>query len=110
MAKQRVEFLAHPLRDPGGVVHQARHLVEQAVVGLGHASPPVRTENGGPIIPLQGAACYHYRRALPNPELAMPLFSIPFPAFDPVLVHIGPFAIRWYALAYIVGILLGWVY
>ena len=40
----------------------------------------------------------------------MPLFVIPFPAFDPVLVHLGPFAIRWYALAYIVGILLGWVY
>ncbi len=38
----------------------------------------------------------------------MPLFVIPFPAFDPVLVHLGPFAIRWYALAYIVGILLGW--
>ena len=27
-----------------------------------------------------------------------------------MLVHIGPLAIRWYALAYIVGILLGWVY
>jgi phosphatidylglycerol---prolipoprotein diacylglyceryl transferase len=40
----------------------------------------------------------------------MPLFVIPYPAFDPVLVHIGPFAIRWYALAYIFGILLGWVY
>ena len=41
---------------------------------------------------------------------AMPLFVIPFPAFDPVLVHLGPFAIRWYALAYIAGILLGWLY
>jgi phosphatidylglycerol:prolipoprotein diacylglycerol transferase len=40
----------------------------------------------------------------------MPLFVIPYPHFDPVLVHLGPFAIRWYALAYIVGILLGWVY
>src|SRR6202795_41359 len=40
----------------------------------------------------------------------MPLFVIPFPAIDPVLVHLGPFAIRWYALAYIFGILLGWVY
>ena len=40
----------------------------------------------------------------------MPLLVIPFPAFDPVLVHIGPFAIRWYALAYIAGILLGWLY
>jgi phosphatidylglycerol:prolipoprotein diacylglycerol transferase len=40
----------------------------------------------------------------------MPLFVIPFPHLDPVLVHLGPLAIRWYALAYIVGILLGWVY
>ncbi|HZP78711.1 MAG TPA: prolipoprotein diacylglyceryl transferase [Pseudolabrys sp.] len=40
----------------------------------------------------------------------MPLLAIPFPAFDPVLVHLGPLAIRWYALAYIFGILLGWVY
>ena len=40
----------------------------------------------------------------------MPLFALPFPAFDPILVSIGPFAIRWYALAYIFGILLGWLY
>jgi len=40
----------------------------------------------------------------------MPLYAIPFPAFDPVLISVGPIAIRWYALAYIVGILLGWVY
>ncbi|WP_198377801.1 prolipoprotein diacylglyceryl transferase [Neoroseomonas rubea] len=36
------------------------------------------------------------------------MFAIPFPVIDPVLVEIGPFAIRWYALAYIAGILLGW--
>jgi len=36
--------------------------------------------------------------------------AIPFPAFDPVIVSIGPFALRWYALAYILGILLGWLY
>jgi phosphatidylglycerol:prolipoprotein diacylglycerol transferase len=40
----------------------------------------------------------------------MPLAVLPFPRIDPVLVSIGPFAIRWYALAYIVGILLGWLY
>ena len=40
----------------------------------------------------------------------MPVLSLQFPAFDPVLVSIGPFAVRWYALAYIVGILLGWLY
>jgi len=38
------------------------------------------------------------------------LFALPFPAIDPVLVEIGPLAIRWYALAYIVGILIGWAY
>ena len=38
----------------------------------------------------------------------MPFLAIPFPAIDPVLVEIGPFAIRWYALAYIAGIVLGW--
>jgi len=40
----------------------------------------------------------------------MPLLVIPYPTFDPVLVHVGPFAIRWYALAYIFGILIGWAY
>ena len=35
---------------------------------------------------------------------------MPFPDFDPILVQIGPFAIRWYALAYVAGILLGWRY
>ena len=40
----------------------------------------------------------------------MPLLVIPFPAFNPVLVSIGPIVVRWYALAYIVGILLGWLY
>lgn len=40
----------------------------------------------------------------------MPLLVIPFPAFDPVLISFGPIAIRWYALAYIVGILGGWLY
>jgi len=38
------------------------------------------------------------------------MFAIPFPAIDPTLVEIGPFAIRWYALAYIAGIVLGWRY
>lgn len=33
---------------------------------------------------------------------------IPYPAIDPVLVSLGPFAVRWYALAYIAGIVLGW--
>jgi phosphatidylglycerol---prolipoprotein diacylglyceryl transferase len=35
---------------------------------------------------------------------------IPFPSINPVLIHVGPLAIRWYALAYIVGIIAGWFY
>ena len=30
--------------------------------------------------------------------------------FDPVLVDLGLFQIRWYSLAYIIGIILGWIY
>jgi phosphatidylglycerol:prolipoprotein diacylglycerol transferase len=40
----------------------------------------------------------------------MPPLTIAFPAIDPVAISIGPFAIRWYALAYIGGIVLGWIY
>jgi len=42
--------------------------------------------------------------------------AIPFPLIDPIALHIGPLpflgelAIRWYSLAYIAGILLGWWY
>ena len=35
---------------------------------------------------------------------------MPFPDFDPVLFSIGPLDIRWYALAYVAGIVLGWWY
>ncbi|WP_209004673.1 prolipoprotein diacylglyceryl transferase [Roseibium album] len=38
------------------------------------------------------------------------VFVLPFPAIDPVIFEIGPFALRWYALAYIVGIILAWRY
>jgi phosphatidylglycerol:prolipoprotein diacylglycerol transferase len=36
------------------------------------------------------------------------LFTLAFPVIDPVAVAIGPFAVRWYALAYIVGLVAGW--
>jgi phosphatidylglycerol:prolipoprotein diacylglycerol transferase len=50
---------------------------------------------------------------LPSPRpqsRARETTSVPFPNFDPVLLQLGPLAIRWYALAYIAGILLGWRY
>jgi phosphatidylglycerol:prolipoprotein diacylglycerol transferase len=40
----------------------------------------------------------------------MPHLAIVFPDFEPVLVQVGPVEIRWYGLAYVAGILLGWLY
>jgi phosphatidylglycerol:prolipoprotein diacylglycerol transferase len=35
--------------------------------------------------------------------------SLPFPHIDPVAIHLwGSFGIRWYAISYITGLLLGW--
>ncbi|WCS24985.1 prolipoprotein diacylglyceryl transferase [Methylobacterium sp. NMS14P] len=40
----------------------------------------------------------------------MPLLALPFPAIDPVAIAIGPITIKWYALAYIAGLIGGWYY
>jgi phosphatidylglycerol:prolipoprotein diacylglycerol transferase len=70
---------------------------------MGVATPGYKTATRG----VDRAEWYNHI----NPgEPPMPLLAIPFPAIDPVLVEIGPFAIRWYALSYIVGIFLGWWY
>ena len=37
-------------------------------------------------------------------------FALPFPAIDPILIEIGPIAIRWYGLAYVAGLILAWRY
>jgi phosphatidylglycerol---prolipoprotein diacylglyceryl transferase len=40
----------------------------------------------------------------------MPLLALPFPAIDPIAISFGPFAIRWYALAYVAGLVGGWFF
>lgn len=42
--------------------------------------------------------------------LLLPLAALPFPEIDPIIFSIGPLAIHWYGLGYIVGILFGWWY
>lgn len=54
-------------------------------------------------------------QATPLPPRGCPmLFALPFPDIDPVLVSVEVFgrelALRWYALAYIAGLTLGWRY
>jgi phosphatidylglycerol---prolipoprotein diacylglyceryl transferase len=36
--------------------------------------------------------------------------ALTYPKIDPVALHLGPLAIRWYGLAYITGLILGWRY
>jgi phosphatidylglycerol:prolipoprotein diacylglycerol transferase len=38
------------------------------------------------------------------------MLALPFPNIDPVALQIGPIAIKWYGLAYLAGLLLGWIY
>ncbi len=122
-AEQRLELAPHPLRSAGGVIHQASNFVEKSVRRLHHNNLPVLAEsplamladNGdGAAQPQEAGAArggttrQRILRSQGNPMLVLPV--LPYPAINPVLVHIGPLAVRWYALAYIVGILAGWVY
>ncbi|WP_306117668.1 MULTISPECIES: prolipoprotein diacylglyceryl transferase [unclassified Roseitalea] len=38
----------------------------------------------------------------------LPQAALAFPNIDPVLIQVGPIALRWYSLGYIVGIVIGW--
>lgn len=38
------------------------------------------------------------------------MLALTFPDFDPVALEFGPLVVRWYALAYVVGLLIGWKY
>jgi phosphatidylglycerol:prolipoprotein diacylglycerol transferase len=40
----------------------------------------------------------------------MSVLALPFPNFDPVALQLGPISIKWYGLAYLAGLLLGWLY
>ncbi len=40
----------------------------------------------------------------------MTILAIPYPYIDPVALQLGPLAIKWYGLAYVAGLLLGWQY
>ncbi|MBI1619946.1 prolipoprotein diacylglyceryl transferase [Aquamicrobium zhengzhouense] len=42
--------------------------------------------------------------------LLLPLAALPFPQIDPVIVQLGPLAIHWYGLGYVVGLLFAWWY
>lgn len=39
-----------------------------------------------------------------------PLALLTYPDIDPVAIHLGPVSVKWYGLAYMAGLLLGWYY
>ncbi|MCB1548622.1 MAG: prolipoprotein diacylglyceryl transferase, partial [Hyphomicrobiaceae bacterium] len=39
----------------------------------------------------------------------MPLV-IPYPAIDPIALQLGPISVKWYGIAYLAGLVLGWLY
>ena len=43
-------------------------------------------------------------------DLLTSVLTIPFPSFDPVALQLGPISIKWYGLAYLAGLLFGWLY
>jgi phosphatidylglycerol---prolipoprotein diacylglyceryl transferase len=43
-------------------------------------------------------------------DMPMQLMALPFPTIDPVAIGIGPVEIRWYGLAYMAGLIIGWLY
>ena len=45
-----------------------------------------------------------------QPQARMSLFAIPYPIARPVAIPVGPVAVRWYGIAYMAGILCGWLY
>ena len=47
---------------------------------------------------------------IPFPQIDPAAFTIPLPQMDLGPIALGPFPIRWYALAYIFGLLIGWWY
>lgn len=40
----------------------------------------------------------------------MTLLAIPYPNIDPVAFSLGPLSVKWYGIAYMAGLLLGWWY
>lgn len=43
-------------------------------------------------------------------SIPLPMAALQFPDISPVIISVGPFAIHWYGLGYVVGILFGWWY
>ena len=62
----------------------------------------------GQFTPLEEGIRRYVQDHLAGPDLYRVIPVLLFPQFDPVIVQFGPLAIRWYALAYITSLVIGW--
>jgi phosphatidylglycerol---prolipoprotein diacylglyceryl transferase len=60
----------------------------------------------------QGASIFRAknRKIFVLTNLAQLFAIMPYPEIDPIAFSIGPVAVHWYGIAYVAGILLGWLY
>lgn len=96
-AKHSLGFALHALRDPGRVGHQLRQVVKHRTT-CSHGMLSRTVVISGSV----DRSRVHAQLGI----LAM-ILALPFPTIDPVLIAIGPLAIRWYSLAYIAGLVGG---
>src|SRR5262245_27786450 len=125
-ADHALDLLAHALCRAGSVGDELAELVEEPASGLCHGGPvsisrASEHDYGMTLAPAQPGerpcpALTGWRRRSRVARScqwiapAMDLLVIPYPVIDPVALEIGPVSIRWYGLAYMAGILLGWLY
>jgi phosphatidylglycerol---prolipoprotein diacylglyceryl transferase len=88
-----------------GLIHTREHCARRAC----HMGTQWRWCNAPASIRRDKTPCRRLIRTSKAHQMFV-LPVLPFPAINPVLISIGPFAVRWYALAYIVGIIAGWFY
>jgi len=77
-----------------------------ALFAMWALGPPAATQAPRPCGVDAAGAAMRWRRRRRKP----PLLALPFPAIDPIAIAIGPLAIRWYALAYVAGLVGGWFF
>ncbi len=127
MTDQVLDLAPHPGEGFERATGNPRGVVKYPVTTL-HIGPPcgARDEpaeavcrdlgNGVAYLYLEAGTGETYKGrapgAIPKPAANREgdMLTLTYPVIDPVIVEVGPFAIRWYALSYVVGILLAWRY
>jgi phosphatidylglycerol:prolipoprotein diacylglycerol transferase len=96
-----IEYGHPPQRAQDDVVAARASLdIQRAIAN--NAVAPVRAIPGG-VAPSRD-------RSLPECRMILHSAVLSFPNIDPVAFEVGPVAVKWYGLAYLAGLLLGWLY